>query len=209
MKVAYVSENFPPYSFGGGELSAFTLAKYLASDHEFKVYMVTKKVKNSPAEEIVDNIHIYRVIPEGISRLPEDIRRGEILSYNTTKHLKPFIADADIIHTLSMRVTVGAYKAAKKNQIPLLGTVNDTWATCYYSLHFKNDRICWNCSQEKLRGCMAEYGGNKLALPYLKHNMRMRAEALKKFDCLLPRSKLVEEILHKNGFSNRMEPGPG
>jgi glycosyltransferase involved in cell wall biosynthesis len=208
MKVVYVSENFPPYTFGGGELSGYTLAKYLASDPDFEVHVVTKIINGKESDEKVDNFQIHRVIPEGSSKLPDDIRRGEILTHNTAKYLKPYLKDADIVHTISMRVSIGAFKAARKRALPILGTVNDSWATCYYSLHFQNKEFCWNCSMGKLKDCLDEFGGNKLALPYLVRTMKSRAEALKKFDCLLPRSKLIEEVLRKNGFTNRMQLFP-
>ena len=208
MKVVYVSENFPPYTFGGGELSGYTLAKYLASDPDFEVHVVTKIFNGKKSHEKVDNFQIHRLIPESSSKLPDDIRRGEILTHNTVKYLKPYLQDTDIVHTISMRVSIGAFKAAHKRGLPILGTVNDTWATCYYSLHFQNKEFCWNCSIRKLKDCLDEFGGNKLALPYLVRTMKSRAEALKKFDCLLPRSKLIEELLRKNGFTNRMQLFP-
>jgi len=208
MKIVYVSENFPPNTFGGGELSGYTLAKYLASDPKFEVHVVTKALNGKESHENVDNIHNHRVIQEGSMKLPDDIRRGEILTHNTTKHLKPYLKDANLVHTLSMRVTIGAYKAARREKLPIIATVNDTWATCYYSLHFKKDDICWNCSMRELKDCLEQFGGNKLVLPYLIRNMKTRAKTLKKFDCLLPRSKLIEKILRKNGFSNRMEIFP-
>ncbi len=205
MKIVYVSEHFPPYSFGGGELSAYTLAKYLAKDPRFDVHVVTKMVEGIEPEEEMDKITVYRGIPEGSKRLPDDIRRGEILTHHTAKSLKKYLKDCNLVHTLSMRVTTGAYKATHKMGIPIIGTVNDTWATCYYSLHLVKNEICCKCSVSKLTGCLDEFGGNKLALPYLIHNMNQRAGTLKKFDCLLPRSKIIAEILRKNGFSNRME----
>jgi hypothetical protein len=180
MKVVYVSEHFPPYSFGGGELSAYTLAKHLALDTKFDVHVVTKVVEDAPSSEIMDNINVHREIPEGSSRLPDDIRRGEVLTHNTAKHLKKHLGGCNIVHTLSMRVIIGAGKAAQKMGIPIIGTVNDTWATCYYSLHFKNGEICWDCSMKKLKDCLSEFGGNMLAMPYLMQNLKNRGKALKK-----------------------------
>jgi glycosyltransferase involved in cell wall biosynthesis len=208
MKIVLISEHFPPFTFGGGELSAYALAKYLAEDSRFDVHVVTKSVDGADSEEEMDKITVHRVIPEGSRRLPDDIRRGEILTHHTAKSLKEHLKDCDLMHTLSMRVTTGAYKAAHKMNIPIIGTVNDTWATCYYSLHLKNDEICWNCSVESLVECLEKFGGNKLALPYLLQNMKKRARVLKKFDCLLPRSEIIKQLLQKNGFKNRMEIFP-
>jgi glycosyltransferase involved in cell wall biosynthesis len=208
MKIVYVSENFPPYVFGGGELSAHALAKELAKDPKYEVHVITKKIEGEIQEENMDGIIVHRVIPEGSKKLPDDIRRGELLTHNTAKAMKPLLNDAALVHTVSMRIAIGAYKAARKQELPIIATVNDTWATCYYSLHMKEHDICWTCSKKELKDCLGKYGGNKLAMPYLVQNMKRRADRLKKFDCLLPRSNLIKQILQKNGFTNRMEPFP-
>ena len=58
MKVLLISEYFPPKTMGGGEISAYLLAKNLAK--RMDVSVLTSYFPGLKRFEIKDNIKIYR-----------------------------------------------------------------------------------------------------------------------------------------------------
>jgi glycosyltransferase involved in cell wall biosynthesis len=189
-----VTERFLPDAFGGGEISSHLLARTLATKH--KVTVITT---GDGSTETMDGFTVKRVIPRPSKRLPEDLRRGEALTLATLKGLLGAVKRSDIIHVYGIRTSVGTVISSRLKDIPAVATVNDPWATCYYSLHFKDGNVCERCSSERFKECLKSRGGDTAALPYLKVSMKERLFFLSKFDGLMPLSKAMEEILRGHG----------
>jgi glycosyltransferase involved in cell wall biosynthesis len=115
---------------------------------------------------------------------------------------------ADIVHVMGIRTSTGTIFSSKLKDIPAVATVNDPWATCYYSLHFKDGETCDRCTPAKFNECLEKYGGRTAAVPYLKVTMKERLFFLSRFDGLLPLSTAMEEILRLHGVECEMEVVP-
>lgn len=195
MRIAIVTERFPPNIFGGGEISSYLLAKALAEDKE--VHVITK---GSNKVEIIDNFTVHRIIPDGSPRIPEILRRSEYLYLTSFLSILRTLKGMDIVHVHSMKMIPGTLFACKIKGIPVVATVNDAWATCYYSLHFRNGKLCEHCSTQGLMACLDEHDGNTLGVPYIKASMQLKYASISRCDGLMPHSLFIKEILEKNGI---------
>lgn len=203
MDVVMVSERFLPDAFGGGEISSYLLARTLATRHDVTVFTTGKGTTDE-----MDGFTVKRVIPPPSRRLPEDIRRGEALALATMKGLLGTLKRADIIHVHGIRTSVGTVLSSRLKDIPAVATVNDSWATCYYSLHFKDGERCEECTPSKFKECLEQFGGQPAAIPYLKTTMRQRRYFISKFDGLMPHSTAMMDILRRHGVECEMEVIP-
>jgi glycosyltransferase involved in cell wall biosynthesis len=203
LKIAIVSERFFPDVFGGGEISNYLLAKALATKHKVTVYTV-----GDGSTERRDGFTIKRTIAEPSKLWPQDLRRGEVLSFSVMRGLLGDLKKADIVHVYGIRTLIGAVMASRLRGIPVVGTINDTWATCYFGLHFKDGKICNNCTAARFKECLDEHGGQPAAMPYLKTTMKQRRYYLSKFDGLIPISKMMRDLLMKEGIDCDMEVIP-
>ena len=203
MDIVMVTERFLPDAFGGGEISSYLLARTLATKH--KVTVVT--TGNGRTDEM-DGFTVKRVIPPPSKRLPEDIRRGEALAIATLRGVLGVVKRADIIHVHGIRTTVGTVISSKLKNIPAVATVNDAWATCYYSLHFKDGSRCEPCTTKKFKECLKRFGGQAAAMPYLKASMKERLYFLSRYNGLMPHSTAMMDILKRHGVKCEMEVIP-
>ena len=64
MKVLMISEFFPPKSMGGGELSAYSLAKELVKE-KIEVHVLTSYFEGLKKQESLDGIKIFRFLKSG------------------------------------------------------------------------------------------------------------------------------------------------
>ena len=208
-KILITAERFPPNVFGGGEYSAFLLAKNLAQNNE--VHVITSKdagrkteKKKRDAKEM-NGINIHRIIPPSSSIFPLFLRDHEIFYTKSFRMIKRFLnrhIDFDILHSMSMNMVIGSVLGAKQNKIPIVSTVNDHWATCFFRKHYRNGKVCLRCSRNILKACMNSQIGNSVTLPYVRYSMWLRRYFLSKCDGLIAISDSVKDILKANGFKN-------
>jgi len=213
LKILITTERFPPDVFGGGEISAYLLASALASRHE--VHILTsknnEKDKNSKLKKNelfseLNKLNIHRVIKplkEYNRVFPLDVRHNEIFYKQSFFAIDDFLNKNDgfdLIHSLNLKTVVGSTLAAKLRNIPIIATVNDHWATCYYRSHFKNNSICLTCSNQGLKECMNAQIGSAIMLPYVKYSMWLKKYFLLRCNGLIVISDKVKEILKSNGF---------
>ncbi len=226
MKILITTERFPPNVFGGGEISAYLLAIALASRHE--VHILTSndyetneksKLKNSKLKKKVlfgelDKLNIHRVIKplKDYNKIfPLDVRHNEIFYKQSFFAIEDFLSKNDgfdLIHSLNLKTVVGSTLVAKLRNIPIVATVNDHWATCYYRSHFKNNKVCITCSNRGLKDCMIAQIGSATMLPYVKYSMWLKKYFLSKCNGLIAISDKVKEILKSNGFKQPIETIP-
>lgn len=101
MKVLMISEYFPPASKGGGEISAFLLAKSLIKK-KIEMHVLTSSEKE-PYFELIDGIKIHRVLSTGDSgSIKGNLKR---IKFNKNLRIKVKKLDAkenfDIIHCMN------------------------------------------------------------------------------------------------------------
>ena len=193
MDITMVTERFLPDAFGGGEISSFLLARTLATRHN-----VTVITTGDGKTDTMEGFTVKRVIPRPSRRLPEDLRRGEALTLATLKGVLGGLGRADIIHVHGIRTTVGTVLSSRLKDVPAVATVNDAWATCYYSLHFKDGERCESCTPAKFKECLDRFGGQPAAMPYLRASMKERLYFISRFDGLMPHSTAMMDILRRH-----------
>jgi len=129
MHVLMVSEYFPPRAMGGGELSAFALAKALVKRH-VKVSVLTSHFGGDTREETRDGIKIYRLLKTGndSGSLKGNLERRKFTASvkralpALVKRIKP-----SIVHAMNITSMPGV---ASLKGIPLIAHINSPLAFC-------------------------------------------------------------------------------
>jgi len=155
MKILYISRRFYPEIIGGGQISAFYIAK-AAKMVGHEVYVCTFTDKKKITIEIIEGIKIYRIpIPKlNISRILSNLDYMYLqMVFLSSKIIKKF--NPDIIHLLNFE------------SIPL--------ASIYYKLRFKKKIVA--TVNGPLFGCFTQNG-----LDY-KENVCINCKLIKRFKC--------------------------
>jgi len=122
MRIALVSELFPPYLQGGGERRYYEIARRLAKRHDVHVY--TMHIEGSKREELLEGIHVHR------------IGWAHPLKKRTYLPLVPFFFEAirmvskerfDIIDCNAYISAFAGFIAARRTGTPCLATVHDVY----------------------------------------------------------------------------------
>lgn len=125
MRILLISEYFFPLIQGGGELSAYYLAKHLA-EKGVEVHVLTSWFKGLKQEEVLDGIHFHRLLKTGknprsflssIGRLSyaKSLERG--LAQLAGQH------SFDLIHCMNM-TSLHAVALKKQIKVPFIAHVN-------------------------------------------------------------------------------------
>lgn len=202
--VLILIRRFPPWSFGGGELSAYTLARHIAKSG-VDVYVLTGRLplKDDKSVSSTTHMHILNKI-----EVPEDTNNENAWNRNALSAFRSIAVRPDIIHVHDPRLLKAGLKYAHSTGLPSVATINDLSVTCYYSLHFRDGKLCKKCNAKGLSQCMRYWGGNKLAVPYILMRQRDKIRVLNSYDGLLCRSEDVMQILSYNGVKTTMMINP-
>lgn len=123
MKIAVLSELFPPYLSGGGERRYYEICKRLAGrGHEVHVY--TMRIEGSPREEVLDGIHIHRL------GFTHPLRGRKYLPLATYfMDLIPILVQEkfDIIDANAYVSAIGGYLPALIRGTPIVCTIHDVY----------------------------------------------------------------------------------
>lgn len=123
MKIAVLSELFPPYLSGGGERRYYEICKRLAKrGHEVHVY--TMQIQGSLRTEVLDGIHVHRI---GV-RHP--LRGRKYLPLATYfMDLIPILVQEkfDIIDANAYVSAIGGYLPALMRGTPIVCTIHDVY----------------------------------------------------------------------------------
>ncbi|MBI2980935.1 MAG: glycosyltransferase family 4 protein [Deltaproteobacteria bacterium] len=130
MKLAFLTELFPPYVLGGGEKQFFQLARQLVRRHEVHVY--TMALKGSPREEIREGIIIHRR-----GGPPNPMDRRELLPIPSYLASTLFPIEADLYHANTYVPCLSGWLQAKRTGRPVVVTIHDLyrgrWAEAFGS----------------------------------------------------------------------------
>ncbi|WP_340819092.1 glycosyltransferase family 4 protein [Methanolobus sp. WCC4] len=137
IKVAIVSKYFPPNIRGGGEISAYNLAKGL-SDSGVEVHVITSEnITAIPGSGFVLHPIIKPNILPGVFY---HIGNNELFYWNTYKTVSAFLKNnpgIDIVHAMNMDTIPGVVFAASKHGVKSVATINSHWLTCPYGYMLK------------------------------------------------------------------------
>ncbi len=208
MKILCVSEKFYPQIKGGGELSAFYLLRELAKKHEIHV------LTSGNTEKIIDGINIHGEFELPLIKGPiiERISHNFLLWLRILEKLGKYTS-FDLIHAFNMSSIPSSVIFGNRLKIPIVATVNDHWATCFYRNHWQEGEECIDCNLIKMAECIQtkrkEKRPSRIDIPYISMNLKVRKLALKKVHRLVAVSNRVKEIMVHNGItSNKVDVIP-
>lgn len=130
LHVLMVSEYFPPHSMGGGELSAFALAKALVK-RKVSVSVLTSHFPGDSEEELNEGVRVYHRLQTGIN---PDTLAGNLARFRLTasivNELPKLAADIKpgIIHAMNITSMPGVAKVLPRLGIPGIAHINSPLA---------------------------------------------------------------------------------
>jgi len=113
IKLVFVLENYYP-SIGGVETLFQTLAEGLAKEHN--ILVITRKLKHTKSYEVINDVHVHRVMTFGSRNLFTFLALPKILK---------LAKDADIINTTTYNAAPPARLAARLLKKPCILTVHE------------------------------------------------------------------------------------
>ena len=176
MKVAVISNFFPPDFVGGAEIYAHRLGKELVKCG-IEISVITSKKSGNDTVEYLDGMKIYR----SMKALPFQKLTGKICGYN----FNPFAfklrsilkeIDPDLIHVHNIHTTIMLYPLIKYLERPVIVHVHDHWPICYKGILFnqKRNEFCTGSCV----ACAFPFGFQTIGL----FNLAIRKKLMQKFE---------------------------
>jgi D-inositol-3-phosphate glycosyltransferase len=116
MRILFVLENYLPH-IGGVEVVFSHLAEGMAKKgHD--VTLITHRLPNTPAKEVINGVKIIRVA---------SLDSRYLFTFTAIPAVLKYAKKADIIHTTTYNGAFPAWLAARLRKKPVLITVHETW----------------------------------------------------------------------------------
>ncbi len=208
LKVLFVSESYPPATYGGGEISCALMASKLARRDDIEVTVLTSEVEGCPNEEIKDNVTVLRRLRTGRGRssLLDNLKRKIYFKRSVRREVGRIIEEYDLVHFFNITSIVQVDK-------PSFATINSYINFCPKgNLFYKEREVCEGCSLCKFLGCItnSDYiGGHKMKGP-LKYNplfwfvlfydFLKRKNDLQKIEHFFSLSEFINDLLQCEGI---------
>ncbi|MGB9724353.1 MAG: glycosyltransferase family 4 protein [Chloroflexia bacterium] len=197
MRLLLAADVFPPRC-GGAGWSAYHLVRALVHrGHEVRV-ILPREGKRGQDERI------YGGIPVGefgypAPRLPllRNVFRNEILWPRLGHFLAREVREKgyDLIHAQHSLTVPAAVWAGRAAGVPVVATVRDYWPLCYRAtLLGRGDAACAGCRLSRALSCLGVLPA-LLAYPYMRGNVRRKAEALARADAVIAVSRFLADRL--------------
>jgi len=216
MKILMISEYFPPFGKGGGEISAYLLAKELVRT-KIKVHVLTSHFPGLKKKETKDGIIIHRLLKTGKnpSSILGNLKRSLFFNRSLLKELNKLDKkeNFDVVHCMNT-TSIRAVDLKNKFKKPFVVHVNSPVPFCPKgTLMYKDKEICnLDCNRKTFLDCYLNsktIGKHELNFftkynPLLALLIRKRFEEYQKklqnFDFYLPISTYMEKRLIKEGI---------
>lgn len=216
MKVLMISEYFEPYAQGGGEISAFMLAKELAKKN-IEVHVLTSYFKNLKKVETIAGVKILRLLSTGS---PNSIMGNIKRILNFEKSINEQLPNLhskekyNVIHCMNTD-SISAIKLKNKINVKFIMHVNGPTPFCpKRTLMFKDKVICdKKCTKSVFLDCFLHSNSvGKIRLRFftkftlllpilLRHKYEKLNFCLKQFDYYMPISTYMQNKLIFSGIS--------
>ncbi|MFW5906831.1 MAG: glycosyltransferase family 4 protein [Candidatus Natronoplasma sp.] len=169
LKVLFVTESFPPVSYGGGEISCALLAEGLA-EKGVDVTVLTSEGEGLKETEIKNGVKIVRRLKTGErrDRLKENLKRRTLLKRSVKEEVPNISSDHDLIHFFNITSI-----ADVRTEKPTFATINSYINFCPKgNLFYREESVCEGCRFTKFLGCIthSEYVGNLKMSKMLRYN---------------------------------------
>ncbi len=209
MKILFVSESFPPRSYGGGEISCALLAYGLAKRKGVQVTVLTSHVPGLKPVESKNGVTVVRRLKtgDGRSSISDNLKRKLHFKRSVKREIERLAVEHDVVHFFNITSIVPVDK-------PSFATINSYINFCPKgNLFYKDDSVCDGCSFGKFVGCIvkSEYIGKQQLRGYLKynpvfwialyHDYKGRKYDLGCVDVFFSLSRFITELLRKGGIS--------
>ncbi len=209
-RLLLISEFFPPRIFGGGERSAFLLAKGLAA-RGFSVVVLTSRIEGLPERETVEGFEIVRKLRSGSSphSIINNVRRVALLPFSIRRHVAEMTSGQKFAAILLLNSTS---IVPLSTSVTTLAVINGYTPFCpKANLYFKERQVCNGCAPGKFVSCIShsEYVGLSRSPWFLRFNplfwlgiytqYLMRRRALAGVDRFVAISGFVAEVLRHHG----------
>lgn len=156
MRILYLSEFFPPVSRGGGEKSAYLLAKEVAKKND--VTVLTSRFKGLKDVETKDGIKILRKLKTGIDpgSIKGNIVRQFFFERSLREAVKNHAKSFDIIHCLNI-TTASAVLEKENVKKPFILHVNSPILFCPKGTLMYKDKVPCdkNCTPFEFLSCIS------------------------------------------------------
>ncbi|MEM2131446.1 MAG: glycosyltransferase family 4 protein [Candidatus Woesearchaeota archaeon] len=162
LKILFISRRFYPEIIGGGQISAYYIAKEISKYYDVNVCTFADEKNKENLNEIIDNIKIKRYFMPKFF-LSKKLSNLDYMYYQIAKKSSEIIKEIkpDIIHLLNFESIPYTAKFIKKNfDIPIITTVNGPNFGCFIGTgnDYKNN-ICIKCETKKRFFCSKNYWG--------------------------------------------------
>ncbi len=197
MKIIYLADDFPPFSFGGGGVITYNLAKEMAGLGHQVFVVTTVQKKNLAKKEETDGLTVFRIY----SKYPKPfLLKAYISLYNPLtagkvkkilKELKPEVVHCQHIHS---HLSYYVLKLAKKSGAKVFLTTHDVMLVSYGKAFFKPDAKNYKIGVlEQIRRARKGYNPSRNII--IRHY-------LKYVDKIFPVSHALKRVLADNGVKN-------
>ncbi len=208
MKILFVSESFPPRSYGGGEISCALLAYGLAGRDGIRVTVLTSEVPGLKPVERKNGVTIVRRLKtgDGRSSITDNLKRKLHFKRSVRKEIEHLAIQHDMVHFFNITSIVDTER-------PSFATINSYLNFCPKgNLFYKEESVCSGCGFGKFIGCItnSEYIGKQRLKGYLKynplfwlalyHDYKGRKSALQYVDTFFSLSRFITNRLLEEGI---------
>jgi len=196
MNIVFLTKYFPPDSIGGGEISAYYLAKSLsARGHHLTIIKKGKENKKGfkrEGLEILERKDLFnKEVPNFEKRWAES--RASVLAGQIPKN-------TDLIHAHDFHsaLILSELKLSGSFQNSTVATIRDYWPVCGYGKVRMDGKVCPGCvAWRDFRHCPKVVRGNLIqkfvrAFRY-HHNIPYRQKALSAIDQIVYISKALKQ----------------
>ncbi|MEK7505340.1 MAG: glycosyltransferase family 4 protein [Patescibacteria group bacterium] len=197
MKIVFLSDDFPPTSFGGAGISTYELAKSIQKAGHEVLIITTCRKKEEAGESQYDGLKIFKIATNYDSRFRSYsslnnrpvVRQVEVL----LKKIKPDVVHANNIH---LYLSYRSLKIAKQYAKTVIFTARDTMAFSYGKLETNeylknlNTRMGWFDGLKRV---------GKRWNPFRNFIIRYY---LRYADKVIAISNALKDALNKNGIGN-------
>lgn len=203
MRIAIVSDVFPPKSGGSGWSSFFLARSLVQRGHTVQVIVPKEGQTFGETQREYAGLPITEFIyPAAHIPFVRNYTRNERLYPRFAAWLTDFfrrhaIEVAHAQHYLTIPPTV---MAAQRTGAVSLATVRDYWPVCYWTTHLSGQQVCPGCSPLNYVKCL--YNNQKpvgaLAAPvafYMAANLRLKQRWLAQADAVLAVSSYIQQKL--------------
>jgi glycosyltransferase involved in cell wall biosynthesis len=179
MRVALVSEIFPPRAGGAGWSTRALALGLLRAGHEVRV------ITTSPGPEDLDGLDVRRLRIHGRKRLaaPKAFARA-------VSQLPPDV----VVHAQHSLAALGCLSVRRDAHVVV--TVRDHWPVCFWSTRISRGRPCLGCGWRPMTRCLlghvrvpapASWG----LVPYMRWDLAVKRAALKRAGAVITVSEAV------------------